>query len=531
MSDPPPRPPSGPGVVFLALAMAVSLGAVFYSVTITATADPTTRPYAAAIAAAAAAVLILFGWVDVNRAAKGLFSSALEILPRLHRWGVARPGRAWALGWVLLIVAAGSIWVGPMGISTQSAACGDADEIAFVGDRVARECTASLSRTAWLAPHERFTEPTIACVKGGNRWPGSRVGPGNWACGVRPQDPDFIVNGIAPPRLDPQTVEGARTLTGLERLRTALSDGTLPDRKVRDRLLFATWNLRDFGDTRFGFGPRMPESYAYIAEIIAHFDIVAIQELRDRAALTRLMDLLGPDYRAEFSFEAPGPGGNGERLGFIYDSRKVRFGDISTTIVFDNAGIEGSRSGQPSRPPFLAEFVVNDRRFFAMVAHAYFGQASGERFERRLQELRIMTSGLDRMLARNFPEVPALLAGDLNVSRADGPEMRALLDNGFETDPRLGAMATDMRGLRPYDQILIRSHTAALMPFGQSGVFRPFDHVFRDEDADSYLIDMRRLVDPGRLEGKDPVEVFARMFRSFQISDHALKWAEFRIGW
>ena len=50
----------------------------------------------------------------------------------------------------------------------------------------------------------------------------------------------------------------------------------IPPRTLRDTLLLATWNIRDFDSNKFGQGPRLPEAHYYIAEVIAAFDLVAM---------------------------------------------------------------------------------------------------------------------------------------------------------------------------------------------------------------------------------------------------------------
>ena len=40
-----------------------------------------------------------------------------------------------------------------------------------------------------------------------------------------------------------------------------------------------TWNLRNFDDDRFNYGPRLTESLYYITEIISRFDVIAFQEI------------------------------------------------------------------------------------------------------------------------------------------------------------------------------------------------------------------------------------------------------------
>lgn len=56
---------------------------------------------------------------------------------------------------------------------------------------------------------------------------------------------------------------------------------SVPRRSASDTLLLATWNIRDFDSNKFKEGPRLAESFHYIAEIISAFDLVAIQEVNE----------------------------------------------------------------------------------------------------------------------------------------------------------------------------------------------------------------------------------------------------------
>lgn len=55
--------------------------------------------------------------------------------------------------------------------------------------------------------------------------------------------------------------------------------------KSESSLLLATWNNRDFDSNKFKFGPRLPETYYYLAEMISAFDLVALQEVNRDLAL------------------------------------------------------------------------------------------------------------------------------------------------------------------------------------------------------------------------------------------------------
>ncbi|MBL8960977.1 MAG: endonuclease/exonuclease/phosphatase, partial [Gemmatimonadetes bacterium] len=131
--------------------------------------------------------------------------------------------------------------------------------------------------------------------------------------------------------LNPTRADDRRTAEGLLRLRIALGTD-VPAKSIDDTLLIASWNLREFGGTKFGGRER--EALFYIAEVISHFDLVAVQEVRDNLdALDNLMRLLGGWWDYLVTDVTVGRQGNGERLAFIYDKRKVNFGGLAGEIT------------------------------------------------------------------------------------------------------------------------------------------------------------------------------------------------------
>jgi endonuclease/exonuclease/phosphatase family metal-dependent hydrolase len=99
----------------------------------------------------------------------------------------------------------------------------------------------------------------------------------------------------------------------------------------------ATWNLREFG--RGSYGGRLDESYFYIAEVISHFDLVAVQEVRaDLRALARLMHILGHDWQFVATDVTDGDPGNGERMAFVFNRSKVRFRRIAGELTLKEGG-------------------------------------------------------------------------------------------------------------------------------------------------------------------------------------------------
>ena len=107
------------------------------------------------------------------------------------------------------------------------------------------------------------------------------------------------------------TKEGKRTLERLLELRRKLSED-IPARTLDNTILLATWNIRDFDKPTYG--KRLEESYYYIAEIVSHFDIVAVQEVyKELSALERVSQILGGRWKKLFTDETVGEKGNDER--------------------------------------------------------------------------------------------------------------------------------------------------------------------------------------------------------------------------
>lgn len=126
-----------------------------------------------------------------------------------------------------------------------------------------------------------------------------------------------------------------RTIGGVQRLRSALSKHILENRRADftgATVRIATWNIREFGGTKSG--GRGLEDLHYIAEIIAHFDVVALQEVRGNLSqfgdLTRI---LGPDWDHLATDVTDGDAGNGERMVFLFNRRKAQFTNIAGELT------------------------------------------------------------------------------------------------------------------------------------------------------------------------------------------------------
>jgi hypothetical protein len=204
----------------------------------------------------------------------------------------------------------------------------------------------------------------------------------------------------------------------------AMRKSLLPvrERKSDASLLLATWNIRDFDSNKFKFGPRLPESFFYIAEIISCFDLVAVQEVnRDLSALERVMRILGREWDYIVTDATEGPSGNEERMAFVYNTEKVLFRKVAGEIVLPDgqlivsrkkmkkaakkpgeasataAETEGAiRAGQQeakqqfARTPFLVAFQSGWFKFSLCTVHIFYGSDTGEALQRRIAEIKAL---------------------------------------------------------------------------------------------------------------------------------------------
>jgi len=113
--------------------------------------------------------------------------------------------------------------------------------------------------------------------------------------------------------------------TRLALMRARIRAAHIPPAGPRN-LRLATWNIR-----RFGEGARMDASIAMIAAILREVDLVAIVELCDDTSdLERTLHVLGPHFGAVFSDYLRDAAGNRERIGFVFDQRRIRFTGLAS---------------------------------------------------------------------------------------------------------------------------------------------------------------------------------------------------------
>jgi exonuclease III len=325
-----------------------------------------------------------------------------------------------------------------------------------------------------------------------------------------------------------------RIAAGLLSLRRRLRK-VIPPRTVEETLLLASWNIREFGRNAM-FGRRLGESIQYIAEIVNHFDLIAIQEVKENLAdLKRLIEVLGNWWEYIVTDVVAGRAGNTERIAFLYDSRKVKFDHVAGEVTLPE--IRGS-GWQLARTPFLCTFRTGWRRFSLCSVHIYYG-ASKPIDARRLTEIKRLSKFLADKNARrqkddNGEPESIVLLGDFNIFSQRDATFRALEKNDFVV-PVIGT--SNLGGDKYFDQIAFhdprnllwpKSRELPLKKLPRKGIFRFTDSVFRDQDTKMYAPEMRATC-PGKYEKSTNKKAFYKKWRTFQMSDHYPLWVELRI--
>ncbi|HVP21381.1 MAG TPA: endonuclease/exonuclease/phosphatase family protein [Anaerolineaceae bacterium] len=309
------------------------------------------------------------------------------------------------------------------------------------------------------------------------------------------------------------TPAGKRTIEGLLRLKEAL-DVKIPSKQLDTRLLLATWNIREFGGTKYG--GRDEEALFYLSEIISRFDLIAVQEVRDNLdALDALMSKLGGWWRYLVSDVTLGLQGNHERMAYIYDTRKLSFGGLAGELTPPMAK-EGDTlvlNSAFARSPYLAGFRAGWFKFTICAQHLYYGDPKPDD-PQRLKESQMAVDLLkERMKSSDTWAYNSILVGDFNIFSTNDQTFLALEKANFILPDSVRGQYTNLKLDKPFDQIaFLAPDVERQMKQVAGGVFPFLDYVYRDSDAPVY-----------QPEIGDSVYFD---WRTYKMSDHLPLWVE-----
>lgn len=212
-------------------------------------------------------------------------------------------------------------------------------------------------------------------------------------------------------------------------------DEKIPPKQLDRNLLIATWNIRGFGDltrvwmSKEGDSPRRDlHSVHCIAEILRRFDVIAIQEVKSNIrALRDTLKILGSEWSMILTDVNQGDAGNGERMAYLFDTRRVNLSGLAGELVVPDEWRNGVSKNvmqeQFVRSPYAVSFRSKHQTFILITLHVLYGKKSTD----RINELK----GIAQWLSSWARDINAyhqnlIILGDFNIeARGD------LLDQTF----------------------------------------------------------------------------------------------------
>jgi endonuclease/exonuclease/phosphatase family metal-dependent hydrolase len=315
-----------------------------------------------------------------------------------------------------------------------------------------------------------------------------------------------------PPLRELKNNDRKRAAEGVLRLKEGFDIEKIPEKRVDGNLVLATWNIRELGGDKSG--GRDAEPLFYIAEILSRFDLVAIQEVRDKLdSLNAIMRILGGWWKVLFTDVTEGRQGNRERTAFVYDSRKITFGGLAGEIVLPPiTGKKKTATGreQIARTPMIVGFRAGWFKFTICTAHLYYGKSKPDD-PRRLKEMEDLAEFLAMQVkAETAWAKNMIVLGDFNIFKTTDKTYAALTENGFRIPTAVATLKTNLGRNKHFDQIaFIAPSVEDQLAEAASGVFGWDQYVYRIGDAALY-----------------PTTTAAKYkeWRTYKMSDHLPLW-------
>ena len=222
----------------------------------------------------------------------------------------------------------------------------------------------------------------------------------------------------------------------------------IPAKKMEQNLLIATWNIRAFSSlTRkwFADGDDSPKrdfwGLSIITEIVSRFDVVAIQEIKgDLRALRTMMKALGPDWGFLMTDITLGDAGNSERLGFVFDTRRVTPSGLAAELVVPEDWMEAediaadALTRQFARTPYAVSFRAGSETFILVTLHVDYGDNADD----RVPELKGIAKWMKDWANRtNRWHQNLIVLGDFNIDRAGDKLWQAFTSTGLKVPDEL----------------------------------------------------------------------------------------------
>lgn len=223
-------------------------------------------------------------------------------------------------------------------------------------------------------------------------------------------------------------------------------DVKIPSKRLDKNLLIASWNIRAFGkltrkwDSAHSDSPKRDlHSILCIAEIIKRFDVIAIQEVKSNIrALRDTIKVLGSNWSLILTDVSKGDSGNGERMAYLFDTRRVQLSGLACELVVPNEWANKITSNaldeQFVRTPYAVSFKSNNQTFILVTLHIKYGKKSKE----RIKELKEIAQWLADWAGNiNAYHQNLITLGDFNIDARGDLLDDTFLSEGLFVPPQL----------------------------------------------------------------------------------------------
>ncbi|MGH1366636.1 MAG: endonuclease/exonuclease/phosphatase family protein [Calditrichia bacterium] len=217
-------------------------------------------------------------------------------------------------------------------------------------------------------------------------------------------------------------------------------DEQIPPKKLDKNLLVGTWNIRAFGgltekwiSSRRDSPQRDLHSLLCIAEIISRFDVIALQEVKsDLKALRHALKYLGSHWGLVLTDVTKGAPGNGERMAYLFDTRKVQMSGLATELVVPEEQLSNMSADalekQFARTPYAVSFRCGSATFILITLHVLYGKRPYD----RVGELKAIAEWMaDWAKDINAWDHNLIALGDFNIDRIDDQLYKAFTSTGL----------------------------------------------------------------------------------------------------
>ncbi len=294
----------------------------------------------------------------------------------------------------------------------------------------------------------------------------------------------------------------------------------IPDKKLDNNLLIATWNLRAFGSLTREWqsgedaNPKRDlHSVLCIAEIIRKFDVIAVQEVKANIrALRDTLKVLGTDWSMILTDVNKGKAGNGERMAYLFDTRRVNLSGLAGELVVPNEWThqvsEDVLTEQFVRTPYAVSFRSNQKTFILVTLHILYGKKSSD----RIKELKGIAKWLSDWATNiNAYHHNLIVLGDFNIEKRGDMLTETFLSEGLFVPEQLQnkkVTRSIFNATKYYDQIAWFNGKGKQPKLSLSFV-----------DGGNYDFVGKALAN----------REMSKRSLSYLISDHYPLWAEFRL--